>query len=347
MMSHPRIGQALLATAAVVLSLGAGLGLVEGLTRVLFPAFDPSGQIDFDNPVGTLMLGRPGAHGRQAKNTGDFDVAVRFNRHGLRDSRDVSQAGPADLVFVGDSFTWGWGIEERERFSDLVEAGTGVRTFNVSTPTDIAGYRALLDYARALGANIRQVVVAVCMENDLRLYAATPQTLDRAEPDGEVHFVLKPWLERHSAAYVFTTTVVHRTAWLKDLAVRAGFVIRNLDGMSRNDDAPGIVDSSADELLRIAREYRTLVVLIPSRGLWVGPNRAVEDRVHRSLLSALARRGVEVLDLRPLFEAGGQPLGFHFASDPHWTARGHALAAGAISQHLRASGMLGSSASGR
>jgi hypothetical protein len=325
-----RVGRWLSATAMVVLSLCIGLGLVEGLTRAAFPSFDPSGHFDFDYPIGALMLGHPGARSRQVKNTGDFDVAVRINRYGLRDAKDVAQARPEDLVFVGDSFTWGWGVEEKERFSNLVEARTGIRSFNVSTPTDIAGYQALLAYAQSLGAKVGRVVIAICMENDLRRYSAEEQP-DTDAPD---YPDIKDWLEHHSAAFLLTATVVHRTPWLTDLAVRAGLVIRNFDGMSRNEYSPGIVESSADAVLEIARQYRTLVVIIPSRGLWVGPNKTVEDRVHRLFVSALVRRGIDVLDLRPLFEAGGQPLAYHFANDAHWTPQGHALAAAAIAKRL-------------
>lgn len=314
----------------VVLSLCAGLCLVEGLTRVFFPAFDPSGRFDFDYPMGSLLLGRPGVQARQVKNTGDFNVSVRINRHGLRDSKDTAQARPGDLVFVGDSFTWGWGVEEKERFSDLVGAETGLRAFNVSTPTDIEGYRALLQYARSLGAKIGRVVLAICMENDLSMYSSD----DQGDTGERLYPALKLWLERHSAAYLFATTVVHRTPWLNELAVRAGLVIRNVDGMSRNVDAPEVEESSAHAVLEIAREYKTLVVIIPSRGLWIGPNRSIEDRVHRRFVAALVRRDVEVLDLRPLFEAGGHPLEFHFANDPHWNPRGHAVAADAISKRL-------------
>lgn len=325
-----RARRLLSATALFVLSLCIGLGLAEGLTRAVFPSFDPSGRFDFDYPVGPLMLGHPGARSRQVKNTGDFDVSVHVNARGLRDSKDVAQARPEDLVFVGDSFTWGWGVEEKERFSNRVEAETGIRAFNVSTPTDIAGYQALLAYAQSLGAKVGRVVLAICMENDLRLYSAEeqPDTDEPAYPD------IKDWLEHHSAAFLLAATVVHRTPWLTDLAVRAGLVIRNFDGMSRNEYSPEVVESSADAVLEIARQHRTLVVIIPSRGLWIGPNKTVEDRVHRLFVSALVRRGIDVLDLRPLFEAGGQPLGYHFANDAHWTPRGHALAAAAIEKRI-------------
>ncbi|MDP1908384.1 MAG: hypothetical protein Q8K85_08785, partial [Hyphomicrobium sp.] len=58
------------------------------------------------------------------------------------------------------------------------------------------------------------------------------------------------------------------------------------------------------------------------------------DRVHKALVAALTARGIAILDLRPLFEAGGTPLIYHFNNDGHWNARGHALAGEAIAKCL-------------
>jgi hypothetical protein len=315
----------LLATAIV-----AGLGLCEALTRLFLPAFDPSGRFAFDHSVGSQMLGRPGTVARQAKNTGDYDVPVRINMHGLRDENDISTATPDEIIVVGDSFAWGWGVEARDRFSDRLQNLTGRRTFNLSTPTDIEGYADLLAYARSLGARANRVVIAVCMENDLHPYAArsdgrtvTPDTLP-----------VRHWLSTHSAFYLFALTVVHQTPWLRTLAVATGLITPNLDGIARNEDDPRIIETSADRLLDIARHDRVLVVLIPSRALWAGPSRHLEDRVHRAFVAALQQRGIDMLDLRPLLEAKGKPLAYHFANDGHWNAAGHALAAEAISRHL-------------
>jgi hypothetical protein len=323
------------ATALVIAaSILVALGLAEGLTRRLLPAFDPSGRFEFSYPVGSLNLGQPGVARRQTKNTGDYDVAVSINAHGLRDAKDISLAGPGDLVVVGDSFAWGWGVEADDRFSDRLQALTGRQAFNLATPTDLAGYEVLLEYARSLGARIGQVVLAVCLENDLALYDSSASasglgdTVRGEARDDATDW--KQWLAERSAVYLLLTTAIHRTPWLEALAVRAGAIVPTLEGMPRNSFAADVIDSSAAKLEELSKRYRLLVVLIPSRALWVGENRAVEDRIHRALATALAARGVPALDLRPLFEAGGAPLAFHFANDGHWNPRGHRLAAEAI-----------------
>jgi hypothetical protein len=326
----PKARQAAMAVTVILGACVLALGAIEASTRLFLPAFDPSGRFEFDYRVGSLWLGQPGAHVRQAKNTGDFDVRVAINRHGLRDSNDVAQAGREDLVVIGDSVAWGWGVEEDQRFSNLVQKQAGIRTFNVSAPTDLEGYLALLRYAESLGAEVGRVLLAVSMETDLGLYAEQPEQDDAPQAASAG---LKGWLERHSAAYLFAVAVVHQTHWLNALAVRGGLVIPNLKGLAVNEDAPAVVEASADMILKIASRQRTLVMLIPSRGLWTGPNRALEQRVHAALVAALGRRGVDVLDLRPAFEAGGR-LELHFANDGHWNARGHELAAHAIVERL-------------
>ena len=296
-----------------------------------------------DYEAGGLHLATPGAISRQKKNTGDFDVAVRINRHGLRDDKDVSQATGDDIIVIGNSFAWGWGVESARRFSDLVQARTGTRVFNVTTPGDLETDFRLLQYARELGAHPpRLVIVALGMENDIRLYntgRGRPEALAPESPTGwgwlaDQRRALSRWLAERSAAYVLAVTAIHRTPWLQALAVQAGFIVPNLDGMSKNVYSPEKIDASVRKLQEIAQGQKMLVVLIASRGLWVGPNAAVEDLVHRSLASALDDRGFDVLDLRALFEAGGAPLQYHFANDGHWKERGHAVAAQAIAARL-------------
>ncbi len=328
------VGRALASAALFVAAIAAGVLVLEGVVRLTLPAFDPSGRFSFGYEVGTLVLGTPGSVSRQAKNTGDYDVEVRINRHGLRDDKDVSKATPGDVIVVGDSFAWGWGVEARDRFSDVLQAKTGLLAYNVSTPTNLDGYRDLLAYVETLGGKIGRVVLALCMENDLGVYAEAADPSDSTGPT--VHFSgVKSWLEHHSAAYLFITSTIHQTPWLTGLATRIGLIIPNLEGISRNIDSTEIVASTAARVAAIADRYPTLVVLIPSRALWVGRDRSTEDRVHSALVAGLRAKGVALLDLKPLQEAGGKPLDYHFANDGHWNARGHRLAADAIADRLQ------------
>lgn len=303
----------------------------ELAARLFFPAFDPSGQFRFGHDVaGGLMLGEPGTVARQRKNTGDYDVTVRINARGLRDDKDVAQAAAGDIAVVGDSFAWGWGVRTEERFSDQLQSLTGRRVYNIATPTDLSGYDKLIDYARKLGGQFGTVVLAICMENDIREYGPSPGDAD----SGPSRESLRDWLERNSAGYLFFTTVTHQTPWLKAPAVWLGLITPNLEGIARNSYSEAAIDSSAAKVAELAKKDRLIAVIIPSRAIWTGDNRAIEDRVHKSFVAALGRAGIDVIDLRPLFEAGGQPLAYHFVNDGHWNSRGHRLAAEALARKL-------------
>jgi len=49
----------------------------------------------------------------------EFRLDVRTNNVGLREDQDYS-GEPVDIGFIGDSFTFGWGVEAGERYSDIV-----------------------------------------------------------------------------------------------------------------------------------------------------------------------------------------------------------------------------------
>ena len=320
------------AVSIIAVSICTGLLLLEVVTRLLFPNFDPTDRLELNYRVGNLWLGRPGTTLRQIKNTGDYDVIVNINKHGLRDTKDISKATSKDLVVMGDSFAWGWGVESNERFSDRLQEITGRQTFNLATPTDIEGYTELLDYGKSLGADIGQLVLTICMENDIRFYDKPSY---KTQPQKKSILVnLKRWLTSKSALYVIVSTTVHQTPQLKGLAAHFGFLIANLEGGSKIRFDADAIESSARKLEALVKHHRILVVLIPSRYLWVGPNREIEDRVHRAFAASLQNRDINVLDLRPAFEKGGAPLSYHFFNDGHWTARGHALASEEIARCL-------------
>jgi hypothetical protein len=321
-------------------AIGA-LALAEASIGVVAPSFDPRQQLRFVDVEGTVPMAEPNKVMRQVKNTGDYDVLVHTNRHGFRDAKDIAAAEPDDYVLVGDSYAFGWGVEEKDRLSDLLQSRLGARVFNIAMTGNLDTYQRLLDYATRLGARIRNVVVCVTMESDLQIYTPAPDASRAPPPPAQAvptaHVVLeaKQWLLTHFGLYFLTTALVHKLPWLEALAVRAGVVVPNLEGTRNRDFDPVIVESTAQRVAAFARNYKTTVVLIPSRSLWHGDAHAAERRTHDALVARLAALGVATVDLRPAFERGGKPLQQYFRGDPHLNKDGNLLAADTVAGQIR------------
>jgi len=314
--------------------LVASVVAMEFTVRALFPVYDPSGQLEFragTNDVPTL--GIPNKQFRQRKNTGDYDVSVTFNRYGLRDDKDLATSTPDDFFVVGDSFSIGWGVAAKDRYSNRLQALTGRRSFNISTPGDFDNYRDLINYAVKNGAPVKNLIVGVCMENDLADYDAAKSIGDKGV--GFSLLTLKGWLTKKSALYVMATAVTHTTPALKDAAVRLGLITPNLAGVPQNRYSQNIVTSSVKRLVSLMAGMRATVLIIPSRSLWVGGQRKAADRTHKEFIKLAREAGLDIVDPRQRFEASGAPLSYHFDNDGHWNARGHAVAAKALSQFLK------------
>jgi hypothetical protein len=308
------------------------VGLEVGI-RVLIPQFDPSGSLEFHYSEDQVPLGPPDTTARQYKNTGDFDVEVAFNGLGLRDRKDLREASARDFFVVGDSYSMGWGVEEEERYSNILDLEVPERVFNLSIPTDFIGYERLVGYALGQGAPVNRLIVGVCMENDLLDYEAMGDVPDRGAELSGVRW-LKALLTSGSAIYLAATTHIHQNPGLREWAVERGLIVDNIAGMRRNRFSEVVIAASVARLAKLVAPYDASIIVIPSRGVWVGGNEPVEIEIHEAFVEGLSKAGLDVLDLRPLFEADGEPMAYHFANDGHWNATGHALAGNALARHL-------------
>ena len=80
-------------TSIVIASSIIGLALLEGMVRFFYPAYDPSGQVEFVVGPDGLTLGPMSQTKRQRKNTGDFDVSIQFNARGFFQEVEHSELG--------------------------------------------------------------------------------------------------------------------------------------------------------------------------------------------------------------------------------------------------------------
>lgn len=309
----------------------AALFAAEGVARLVAPAYDPSGRVTFTYLPDGTPIGPANAIRRQTRNTGDYDVVVRFNALGFRDSKSLDTSTTDSIFVLGDSFAFGWGVEEWERFSDLLQVRLGRPVFNIGAGSaDLDGYGHLLHYAESHGARIGTLIVSVCMENDLREYG--PDEPERPTA-GSVSSV-KTLLADHSAVYGMIATAIHRSPGLERAVARTGLLVPNLEAIAESDASAESVSSSAERLRHLVAGRRAIVLIVPSRALWVGSDdhRLQVARTHERFVSLLRRAGLRVVDVRESFEQqqGRPPLSLHFPSDGHWTTEGHRIAAGAL-----------------
>ena len=308
------------------------LALLELAVRRLFPYYSPSAQIPFRLAAKGMALGPAGQTVRMATPKGDYNSVLRFNEDGFRDRKSLREATAADWFALGDSYTMGWGVAEEERFSDRLEQqfktnGIPARVFNIAIPDNIIGYGRLLNYAESRGAKVRHLVVGICMENDLRDYSDGKGAWDLMDlPLGSRKEAARDWLKKHSALYIAASYCLQQSALTRGLMHKMG-IARSIDELTgHNEWDETVLKTSRDELVKLVAGRETVILIIPSRNLWHGDYIETEKRVHEAFIRILREAGLNVLDLKPSLEASGDPLSCYFKTDPHWNARGHAIA---------------------
>ena len=147
---------------------------------------------------------------------------------------------------------------------------------------------------------------------------------------------MKAYLTEHSAVLV-ATTAIHRTAWFERGAAWLGLLVPNLEGIAESDISDEAVASSARRLRRLIAERRAIVLIVPSRALWVGADerRGRVAHAHDLFVRLLREAALPVVDVRETFERHEHPLAFHFANDGHWNPAGHRIAADALAEYIQ------------
>jgi hypothetical protein len=327
-----RCRRALFKGLLLCISALVGLAILEGGVRVFLPVYIPYGMVPFHVDANNVPLAPKNFTARYRKTTRQYDtILIQINQYGLRDAKDLCDSTENDLFVVGDSYSYGWGVEEDQRYSDLLASMLGVDVYNISIPTDIDGYIRLVEYARRQGATINSLVVGICMENDLRDYAVPIPAVRR---EG-ILARAKQYLNQHTATYNAITSAVHQSAFLAGVAVKLG-VINDGSSAARPMYSRRVIESSAEKVDELVERFGipTVVVIVPVRGLWIGGAEDDYSRIHEEFVALLRERSLSVVDMRPVFEAGGDPLGYYFG---HWTTEGHAKAAEEIYKVMRAS----------
>lgn len=349
-------GGAVLAAAA----LGGCLALLELGYQVLdpFPTADPAeinhteyGNLSrWDPALG--WSGVPG--GRATLVTWNGSVHVAHNAAGFRDEEHgPGAAGRPALVFLGDSFTWGYEVEVDALFVNRLRARLpDFEVFNLAHRgwgTD----QQLLAFRRWRSPGPLHRVLLVFSENDVAENNADT-AYGKPKPrfeivDGELVLRGVP-VPRLPAWDVPPAPPRLPRAGLWRMARRSHLladVLLRLEGSRGALDAgpepflPGELEVTERLLTALDREVaerggRLLVVFVPSKRE-IEAGRGGRGPAYQAALGQLCQElGIEHVDLAPAFRRAWRRT-YHRVG-MHWNARGHALAAQAIHAALHARG---------
>lgn len=330
-----------------------GLLILAVLSEILLRAFMPnwreyhSGRfMTVVNAAGGGIMGiaLPGFDGWFAQNNGDFRVRIRINDAGLRNDEPVA-AADGRIWVIGDSMSFGWGVERNESYAQILADTLKYPTYNVATPgSGVCGWQAI--YGR-MPENLRPaaVVVGLTIENRVVAYdcLAAAQSAPKRGQDYSYLFSsigIKWFLTEHLALYNFITVSLKRIG-LVEKALESVGVIAPAHLVRYHQDEAGIakaVSTTADEIRRLRAmapaDRPFLVVLFPAR-FEIRNDDSHYRRLRVELAAALAARGIQTLDLFSDFKVVGFEA-THFAHDGHWNVTGHRLAGRAIARWFAA-----------
>lgn len=297
---------------------------------------------------------------RLAYRTPEFEIEIRTDDIGLRQGPAAPAAdGVTTILFIGDSFTFGWGVAETERYSEvlarlatekrpgtrlrIVNAGHWMYTFDqqlVLMKEMIEHYKPAIVVQGFYWMHVRTLF-------NHRLVRAADGSLQAVE-DPKIMVnergVLKfrsDWLERPPLGSQLVAFVA-RAILNRDLNERAALTVDYLrPGNTEGEALWKLTDEIVAETIGTLRSAGIAYVpfLVPTSvevtsGNWANlnwtaatPPTGVDVNLPAARFGALfEKNGTAIVPLAaPLRDRAG--AGLYFPQDGHWTAAGHAAAA--------------------
>jgi len=303
--------------------------------KAFFPIYDPSGKVELNYINEVPLLAHRESYKKQWKNTGDYNVDIYANDLGFRNRKNLKDSNKDWLFVVGDSFSFGHGVNEENRFSDLLETDFNIgNVANIAIATDVNGYAKLIKYAQDNGAQINRIILGLCIENDFKIYNEPSESTG-----GKSYFWpfnLKAFLKNNMATYNMFTQAVHGNNYLQKIAKNMGLIKETYT--SREPHSKEIVRNTVERVQELFNDINVdeaYVLLIPHRGIWLDKKRKEHLEMHYLTKSLLNEMKINVIDPMDSFEESGDPMIYLFKHDGHWNEMGHKLVSEVIFKSLK------------
>lgn len=270
----------------------------------------------------------------------EFSISINTNSQGMRDNEHPASAGEYRVLVLGDSSSFGIGVELKDTYLSLLEEmlnARGGRKISI-LKAGVPGYSAYNEkiYLEKKGIRYQPSLVMVQFWwDDLGVNHLTYQTEAGFLVSGRIATLveLRAFLNSRFRSYgmlrrIFAS-VFHRSLF------STGVIDPNENpGRLRERFVSTLKEFKEIEKTCSQQKIKCLFVLMPSREFIYGS--AAQKQMWQTWQAYLAGSGVDFIDLAPAMEqavCAGKNIFFHI--DPHLTVVGNNIVARALSERLR------------
>ena len=284
------------------------------------------GEFAYYDELSGVRRGRPNFVGKISDVRGEFSVGVRLDRYGFRN--DDQDSDSTNNYVLGDSFVFGWGVEDYEVFTEIVGESIGSKVRNLGVPgADVYDYLRILEFM-GVSKNPGFVAVSVTMENDVNCYGNHE---NRNSVSDSKPFLRESvdYLTRLSAFFSVGSAIAKSNPIVVEAVRRSSMLVSNNDKLSSVCGGNEKIESTKSLLkiiqkISIESNKKFIIIIVPPRPPYN------KDSVYVDFVDELKRDGLDVLNLEVFY---GNP-GLIFPVDGHWNSKGHQIAAEALIEFL-------------
>ena len=272
--------------------------------------------------------------------TPQFHTVVRINENGLRD-RGHSYERQNDIeriLVLGDSFAWGYGVEESERFSQLLEEALGAEVINAgvsgySTDQELLWYRnegikyetdlVILVFAgNDVGDNDRQLVSTIyykpkfVIEEGQLVPIGYP--VPTTSPQGRFIYSLS---QRSALTYFLVQRYFDLLSLYTKIKVNSDHASSPVSGISTESEPFKLTIALIDEMRNIAESRKAKFMIVATDRWWNSPS----EETYKDFINTLRAEGFLVLDVESMPDF--DPEEMLIPNDGHWNQSGHEFVA--------------------
>jgi hypothetical protein len=285
--------------------------------------------------------------------TAQFRTSVRINQKGLRDpEHSYERLNDASRILVlGDSFAWGYGVEESERFSQFLETSLSAEVINAgvsgySTDQELLWLRneginydidlvIVIFAGNDIGDNKQELVHAIyykpyfVQKGDDLILSGSP--VPRTSPRGRLIYSLS----QHSAlAFFLTQRYFELQSLYGNFRTDSDNTPPASSGIAVKGESFGLSVALLDEIGNVAESKGAEFMIVATESWW--NNRS--EGTYPEFIDTLEAEGFLVLNVNGT--AGFDPGNMFIPNDGHWNRAGHEFVAEQIRNFIESRQLL-------